>query len=197
MKTSNQGINLIKAFEGYRNKAYKCPAGIWTIGYGHTGSVDGKKICAGMKITAEKAIELLKEDLEKFEKAVEKYDKKYHWNQNEFDAMVSFAYNVGSIRQLTALGTRSKETIANKLLAYNKAAGRALAGLTRRRVAEQKLFRGSGAPSANKSITYTVKSGDTLTKIAKAYETTIEKLVALNGLKNANNINVGQVLKVK
>jgi lysozyme len=140
MKTSNKGINLIKSYEGYRGTAYKCPAGKYTIGYGHTGRVDGKKIRAGTKITKTKGTELLKADLAKFEKMVNKYWNKYHWTQNEFDALVSFAYNVGSVRQLTALGMRSKATIVRKMVLYNKAAGKPLKGLTDRRKAEQKLF---------------------------------------------------------
>jgi lysozyme len=140
MKTSNKGINLIKSFEGYRGTAYKCPAGKWTIGYGHTGKVDGKKVYASMRITPGKGTELLKADLAKFEKGVNKYSKKYHWSQNEFDALVSFAYNVGSIRKLTALGIRSKATIARNMLMYNKAAGKPLKGLTDRRKAEQEFI---------------------------------------------------------
>lgn len=140
MNISLNGTKLICKFEGLRLKAYKCPAGVWTIGYGHTGTVKGKKICSGMCITKEDALELLKLDLAKFEKNVNKYNKKYKWTQNEFDAMVSFAFNVGSINQLTALGTRSKAVIANKLLAYCKAGGKVLDGLLDRRVAERKLF---------------------------------------------------------
>lgn len=138
MKTSKKGITLIQKFEGCVLKAYTCPAGVWTIGYGHTGTVDGKPICEGMKITKAKATELLQEDLEKFEKKVCTYN--YKWSQNEFDAMVSFAYNVGSISQLTANGTRTKEVIAEKIMLYNKASGKVLDGLTRRRKAEQALF---------------------------------------------------------
>ena len=139
MKTGPKGIKLIKSFEGCRLIAYKCPAGIWTIGYGHTGFVDGRAICAGMKITSAKATELLQDDLEKFEKLVEKYPK-YKFTQNEFDAMVSFAYNTGSIDKLTINGTRPKEVVAEKILAYNKANGVALKGLTRRRKVEHTLF---------------------------------------------------------
>ena len=139
MKTGPKGIKLIISFEGCRLTAYQCPARVWTIGYGHTGTVDGKAICAGMKITSAKAMELLQDDLEKFEKLVAKYPK-YKFTQNEFDAMVSFAYNLGSIDKLTANGTRSKEVIADKLLAYNKANGVALKGLTKRRKAERALF---------------------------------------------------------
>lgn len=141
MKTSQNGINLIKKFEGCRLKAYKCAAGVWTIGYGHTNGVKSTNV-----ITQEKAEELLKKDLEKFEKNVEKYNTKYNWNQNEFDALVSFAFNLGSIDKLTADGTRSREVIAEKILCYNKAGGKVLAGLTERRKAEQKLFLTKVAP---------------------------------------------------
>lgn len=139
MKTSKNGIKLIQKFEGCVLTAYQCPAGVWTIGYGHTGKVDGKSICKGMKITKAKATELLQEDLKKFEKAVSKYTK-YKWTQNQFDAMVSFAYNTGSINKLTASGTRSKEIIAEKILLYNKANGVILEGLRKRRKEERKLF---------------------------------------------------------
>ena len=135
MKTSTAGINLIKKYEGCRLEAYKCPAGVWTIGYGHTGDVS-----EGMKITQTRATELLKKDLERFEKNIAKYDAKYHWNQNQFDALVSFAYNLGSIDQLVAKGTRSISQIAEKMLAYNKAGGKVLAGLTKRRKEEKELF---------------------------------------------------------
>lgn len=69
-----------------------------------------------------------------------KYDYKYHWNQNQLDSLTSFAYNIGSIDQLTANGTRSIAEISNKILAYDKAGGQTLAGLTRRRKAEKELF---------------------------------------------------------
>lgn len=150
MKISTTGLNLIKSFEGCRLTAYKCPAGVWTIGYGHTGNVK-----SGQKITQAKADAYLKSDLAKFEKHVASYDKKYKWTQNEFDALVSFAYNVGSITQLTANGTRTKKQISEKILAYDKAAGKTLAGLTRRRQAEKALF---DKPVAAKSTTATKKS---------------------------------------
>ncbi len=161
MKTSDNGIKLIKKFEGCRLEAYKCPAGVWTIGYGHTGDVR-----QGQKITATQAEGYLKADLEKYERKVEKYDGKYKWNQNEFDAMVSFAYNIGSIDQLTAGGTRARTVIAEKMLQYNKAAGKALAGLMRRRRAERELFltqcdkaAGNGAEQTDGNIIeYSLKS---------------------------------------
>ena len=135
MKTSRAGIELIKRFEGCKLSAYKCPAGVWTIGYGHTGGVK-----QGQTITQAQAEQYLVNDLAKFEAHVEKFNKKYCWNQNEFDAMVSFAYNVGSINQLTAFGTRSKNVVKEKIRLYNKAGGKVLAGLTKRRQAEYELF---------------------------------------------------------
>lgn len=135
LKTGQAGINLIKQFEGCRLKAYKCPAGVWTIGYGHTSGVK-----EGQVITQAQADAFLISDIEKFEKNVNKFYEKYKWNQNEFDALVSFAFNIGSIDQLTANGTRSKAVIAEKMINYNKADGKILSGLVRRRQAERKLF---------------------------------------------------------
>lgn len=136
MKTSEKGLELIKQFEGCKLTAYRCAAGVLTIGVGHTGS-DVKE---GQKITSAKAMELLKKDVEKFEKNVMKYDGEYHWNQNQFDALVSFAFNIGSIDQLTASGTRSIAEISEKIPLYNKAGGKQLAGLVKRRAAEKALF---------------------------------------------------------
>ena len=152
MKTSQIGINMIKRFEGCRLTAYRCPAGVPTIGYGHTAGVR-----MGQRITQAQAERFLKEDLAKFERMVQKYDSTYHWNQNQFDAMVSFAFNIGSITQLTADGSRSITTISQKMLEYNKSAGRVLPGLTERRRAEQALFlkpavQGPGKPIQAASV---------------------------------------------
>lgn len=135
MKTGAAGIDLIKKYEGCRLDAYKCPAGVWTIGYGHTGDVKPDQ-----RITQAQAEAILIADLEKVEKKVNIYYSRYRWTQNEFDALVSFAFNLGSIDQLTAGGTRSREVIAEKMLLYNKAAGKVLPGLTRRRSEERALF---------------------------------------------------------
>ena len=135
MHISDKGLALIKAYEGCRLAAYLCPAGKWTIGYGHTAGV-----VQGMTITQAQTDAFLKQDIEKFEKLVEKYNGKYNWNQNEFDALVSFAFNIGSIDQLTAKGTRDRATIAAKLLEYHKSGGKVLPGLLKRRKEEQALF---------------------------------------------------------
>lgn len=137
MKTSQRGINLIKQFEGVRLTAYKCPAGVYTIGYGHTHGVT-----RGMKITEEEASEFLAADLLNSEKAVERYDSVYHWNQNEFDALVSFTFNCGAanLRALLRNGRRNRSQIAETLPLYRKAGGKVLKGLERRRAAEKALF---------------------------------------------------------
>lgn len=135
MRTGQAGIKLIKQFEGCRLTAYKCPAGVWTIGYGHTQGVQ-----PGQTITQAQAEQMLVADLGKYESNVNKYQDKYKWSQNEFDALISFAYNIGGIDKLTAGGTRTRQQIADKMLLYNKANGKVLAGLTRRRQAERELF---------------------------------------------------------
>lgn len=144
MKISQKGIKLIKEFEGCSLTAYLDAVKVPTIGYGVTSadkSVTGTDIKLGMKISQATADKWLVECLDrKYAPLVMKYDSKYHWNQNQFDALISFCYNIGSIDQLTANGTRSIGEIASKMLLYNKAGGRVLAGLTRRREAEHKLF---------------------------------------------------------
>lgn len=137
MNISKLGINLIKEFEGCRLTAYYCPAGVLTIGYGHT-----KNVTKGQTITQAQAEALLVSDLAAYEKAVQAYDSRYSWTQNEHDALTSFCYNLGtgSIMQVTASGQRSKSDIAEKMLLYNKANGKELAGLTRRRKAERAMF---------------------------------------------------------
>ena len=137
MKTSQRGINLIKEFEGLRLTAYRCPAGVYTIGYGHTRGVK-----RGMKITEEEASAFLTADLRNSEKAVERYDSVYHWNQNEYDALVSFTFNCGAtnLRALLRNGRRNRSQIVATLPLYRKAGGKVLKGLERRRAAEKALF---------------------------------------------------------
>lgn len=137
MKTSSKGVSLIKQFEGCRLTAYKCPAGVWTIGYGHTDGVN-----KGDTITQQTADDYLRNDLEKYEKAVMNYDGIYHFNQNQFDALVSFTYNcgAGNLKNLTQSGKRTIAQISAKLPLYNKAGGVVLRGLQRRRAAEKELF---------------------------------------------------------
>ena len=131
------GLVLIKNFEGLRLSAYKCPAGVPTIGYGHT-----KNVKMGDVITLEQANLYLLQDLKGSIFCVNEYDKIYNFTQNEFDALVSFTFNCGkgNLTKLTGKGTRSKALIGQKILAYNKAGGRVLNGLVRRRQAEHDLY---------------------------------------------------------
>lgn len=282
-KIGQAGLKLIMEFEGCRLAAYKCAAGVWTIGYGHTAGVH-----SGMTITQAQADAYLLEDVAKFEKYVNKSayvpvtDK---LNQNQFDALVSFAFNCGAGNLKTLCAGRTIAQIGAKITAYNKAGGKVLSGLTKRRAAEKELFdtavsgqatvqaasttttsrahssgevvtvssyytsstdpeskaiiktqtnltigkvlstnvhnpyrldkngvtigwcndgdiRSVGATTASQTTsstgtTYAVKSGDTLSKIAKAYGTTVAKLQSINGIRNVNKIYVGQTIKIK
>ena len=131
------GLVLIKNFEGLRLTAYKCPAGVPTIGYGHT-----KNVKMGDVITLDQANLYLLQDLKGSIFCVNEYDKIYNFTQNEFDALVSFTFNCGkgNLTKLTGKGTRSKALIGKKILEYNKAGGRVLNGLVRRRQAEHDLY---------------------------------------------------------
>lgn len=137
MTVSENGLQLIKSFEGLRLTAYRCPAGKWTIGYGHT-----KGVKKGMYISEEVATHFLIEDVQRVEPTINSYDGIYHWAQNEFDALASFAFNCGisNLKKLLKYGQRTKSQIADAILLYNKANGRVLRGLVRRRKAERELF---------------------------------------------------------
>ena len=136
MRTSENGIQLIKKYEGCRTKAYYCPAGVLTIGYGHTGP----DVVPNLVWSQEQADAALTQDLVRFEVKVSLYEGKYHWTQNEFDALVSFAYNIGNIKSLTDNGNRSREEIKSHWLLYCNAGGKKLPGLVRRREEELSLF---------------------------------------------------------
>lgn len=152
MHVNKKGLSLIQKYEGFRSKAYddaqpklKLKAdtkikGTLTCGTGHTGLIDGKRIAWNTKISKAKGLELLTEDAKKFEKLVEKYDYKYHWNQNEFNALVCFCFNIGNIDQLTDHGTRNKSEIAEKFVEYRSKGTIWENGLRKRRLAEKKLF---------------------------------------------------------
>ena len=175
MNITQKGIDLIKEFEGCKTTAYQDAVGVWTIGYGTTNadkSITGVEIRKGLTITKTVAENWLKLSLnKKYAPKVEKYNSKYHFNQNQFDALVSFAYNIGSIDQLTQNGTRTIKEISEKILAYDKAGGKVLAGLTRRRQAEKKLFdtpiKEEVKQTTTKTTTTKITTSKTLKKGAK------------------------------
>lgn len=140
MSISDRGVELVAKFEGCRLEAYKCPAGVWTIGYGHTAGVkEGDTLPS-----KEQAKELLKEDLAKYAASVNNCVKKgliaFPLNQNRFDALTSFCYNCGAGNLQKLVSGRDAATVAEKLPAYNKGGGKVLPGLVRRREEEKALF---------------------------------------------------------
>lgn len=146
MHISKEGLKLIKKWEGCHLSAYTDCVGVWTIGWGVTNAdrkITGTKIRSGLKITQATADAWLEDCIrELYEPKVNKYMEKYGWTQNEYDALVSFCYNIGNIDGLTANGSRNKETIAKKILEYCKAGGRRAKGLYDRRVDEYNMFCG-------------------------------------------------------
>jgi lysozyme len=145
MKLNQAGIDLMHQFEGLKLDAYLCPANIPTIGYGNTYYEDGKKVKIGDKITKERADNLFLAIAEDFAKRVRTLLKK-DLTENQFSALVSFAYNIGvaNLNKSTLLKkvnvNPSDSTINAEFLKWNKAGGKVLAGLTRRREAESKLY---------------------------------------------------------
>lgn len=145
MKISEKGLNLIKEFEGLRLKPYKDAVGIPTIGCGNTYYDDGRKVSlSDPAITEERATELLKTVVKRYEDAINRYVQ-VPITQNQFDALVSFAYNVGNenVRKSTLmklLNRKQYTEAADQFLRWDKAGGKTLKGLTRRRQAERTLF---------------------------------------------------------
>ena len=146
MKTSDAGLKLIMQFEGLRLKAYRCPAGVWTIGYGHTSAAGAPEVRDGMRISAQEAEAILKRDLAGFEAAVAGMVKT-ELTQAQFDVLVSFAYNcgVGALKASTLLkrvNAGAFDAVPAELMKWTKAKGKELPGLVRRRRAEAALWRG-------------------------------------------------------
>ena len=147
MKTSDMGLSLIKSFEGFRAKPYLCPAGVPTIGYGATYYPDGRRVTMQDKPVSEAdATDMLRSMLASYEAGVSRYVL-VPVTQGQFDALVSFAYNLGlsALKGSTLLrlvNARDYAGAAAQFLRWNRAGGKVLPGLTRRREAERKLFVG-------------------------------------------------------
>lgn len=145
MKTGQAGIDLIKKFEGLQLKPYLCPAGIPTIGYGSTLYPDGTRVKTTDKpITKDKAEDILRATLGSYERAVNNLVK-VPLTQNQFDALVSFTYNVGGVNLadstlLKLLNKKDYVGAAKEFDRWTKAKGKVLPGLVVRRDDEQKLF---------------------------------------------------------
>lgn len=145
-KISQAGLDLIKKYEGFFSKPYLCPANVPTIGYGATYYEDGRKVTLkDTPITEQRASELLLNVLKEYEKAVDSYTRD-DINQNQFDSLVCFAYNVGvnALKSSTLLklinANPNDPEIRMQFLRWNKAAGKVLKGLTKRRESEAELY---------------------------------------------------------
>ncbi len=144
MQISDEGLNLIKRWESFEDKAYPDPAtgsSPWTIGYGHTRGVR-----PGMTCTIEQADEWLREDVAEATRAVQDYVR-VPLTQGQFDALVSFVYNVGvhnfnTSTLLKKINSQDLDGAANEFPRWNQGAGHVMLGLVRRREAERKLFTG-------------------------------------------------------
>lgn len=146
MRTSGAGIRHIREFEGERLKAYKCSAGVWTIGVGHTSAAGAPTVVEGMTITANESAAILARDLAAFELGVERM-LEVDVSQNQFDVLVSFAFNcgLGALKKSTLLKRVNEgkfDAVPAELMKWTKAGGKEVAGLVRRRRAEAKLWRG-------------------------------------------------------
>jgi len=142
---NKRGLELVKHFESLRLYAYLDPVGIWTIGYGHTGLIhkDGT-VHKGRKITEQEAEDLLVHDMKHFSERVEKLIE-VKLNDDQFDALVSFDFNTGGLGKSTLrkkLNSGDYVAAADEFLKWNKAGGKVLRGLTRRRESERNLFLG-------------------------------------------------------
>ena len=149
MRQTNQaGIDLIKRWEGFRAKAYRCPAGVLTIGYGHTSRAGRPLVFEGMVISESEGEEILKRDLEKYEDGVVDAlgPSVNKLSDNQFAACVSLCYNIGPgafARSSVARYIQSGQinAAASRFAAWNKAGGRVLKGLVNRRAEETTLYR--------------------------------------------------------
>ena len=141
MNISEKGLELIKHFEGCELEAYKCAAGVWTIGYGHIKTAEEGKV-----ITQEEADALLGEEIVEYEDYV-KAAVKVELNQDQFDALVSWTFNLGTgnlnaSTMLKVVNAGDFEGVPAQIKRWNKAGGKVLEGLIRRREAEANLFEG-------------------------------------------------------
>ena len=141
-RINDEGLKLIKQWEGLKTEAYKDVAGIWTIGYGHTSSAGSPQVKAGMKISEQEAEAILKRDLSKFESRVDSLVK-VPLTDNQFAVLVSFDFNTGKLHSSTLLKKLNKgdyEAVPKELMKWVNAGGKKVKGLVNRRAAECGLW---------------------------------------------------------
>ena len=165
MQMTEEGLALIRRFEGFRASAYRCPAGVWTIGYGHTSQAGPPAVRPGMVIGEDEANRILSADVERFADAVV--------SAAQFSALVSFAYNVGiaafrTSSVLKAVNDGRFTEVPARLKLWVKGGGRVLPGLERRRAAEAELFMSETPPQAGRGVTGVPKSVETDRQLGRA-----------------------------
>ena len=207
MKTSDDGVRLIQLFEGLRLTSYVCPAGVLTIGYGHTSAAGKPTVEPRMTITKEEATSILRADLGRFERGVESLVK-VDLAQNQFDALVSFAYNcgLGALKKSTLLkrvNAKRFDDVPAEFMKWTRAGGRQLAGLVRRRRAEVEMWRSlSGIepdgsrvqpdqPVASKSITHSKEANAAVVAGGASVVAAAKEVIPV--IQNANSALTGAV----
>jgi GH24 family phage-related lysozyme (muramidase) len=209
MELSQKGLDLIKQFEGLKLKAYKAlkTEKYWTIGYGHYG----EDVKEGQTISKTQAENLLRQDVKRFEHGVHDAIRVDDLNQNQYDALVSFAYNVGvsAFKKSTLVEKINKKDFdgASKEFArWNKSGGKVIQGLINRRAKEKELFLTpvkAEKPVVKEAVkkptyrTHTIKLGETLSGIAERYDVSVKEIASLNKIDNIHRIYAGQKIKIK
>lgn len=144
MNVNEKGLALIRQCEGFRGRAYRDAVGVWTIGFGHTSMAGAPEVKPGLVVSRDKASQILARDVEMFAEGIANVITT-ELNDNQFSALVSFAYNVGlgnfkKSSVLKAVNANDVEAVPRRLALWSKAGGRVLPGLVKRRAAEAELF---------------------------------------------------------
>lgn len=158
MKISNAALNLIAKWEGFYTNAYLCPAKVWTIGFGTTKWPNGQAVIKGQIIKKDEAWELLRKQVQEHANTIEQYVK-VELNQNQYDALASFQYNLGrhilkNSSLLKYLNNRQWDKACAEMLLYCNAAGKRLQGLYNRRIEEASLFKKAVTTDVSNKIAY-------------------------------------------
>jgi lysozyme len=194
MFMTDEGLELIKQFEGFRAAAYRDPVGVWTIGYGHTSMAGAPEVKPGLTISDVEGAEILARDVDQFARGVRAL-LRVQLSDGQFSALVSFAYNVGlgALKKssvLTAVNAGDFAAVPRRLQLWTKAGGHVLPGLVKRRAAEAALFTASAAIVVQPSVTKSVPQSKTvwsavfvlLMAVVQAWLTASLKIVGLGVL---------------
>lgn len=194
MFMTDEGLDLIRQFEGFRTAAYRDPVGMWTIGYGHTSMAGAPEVKPGLTVSEAEAADILARDVDQFARGVRAL-LRVELSDGQFSALVSFAYNVGvaALRKssvLTAVNARDFAAVPRRLQLWTKAGGHVLPGLVKRRAAEAAMFAASASVVVQPSVAKSVQESKTvwsavfvlLMAVVQAWLTASLKIVGLGVL---------------